>query len=71
VNARLETAMAALLRVGAGRNVAVVTGAGLRTTVAVASGFLAVLPTTATVARLAALVAARTADAVDAPNKLR
>lgn len=63
--------MAALLRVGAGRNVAVVTGAGLLTMAAVASGFHAAEPVTATVTRLAALEAARSADAADAPNKLR
>lgn len=71
VNAREQTAMAALLRVGAGRNVAVVTGAGLLTMAAVASGFHAAEPVTATVTRLAALEAARSADAADAPNKLR
>lgn len=63
--------MAALLRVGAGRNVAVVTGAGLLTMVAVASGFRVAHPMTATVTRLAASAAAESADAADAPNKLR
>lgn len=63
--------MAVLPRVGAGRNVAVATGAGLLTTAVVASGFPVAHLVTATVARLAALVVARSADAADAPNKLR
>lgn len=62
--------MAALPRVGAGRNVVVVTGAGLPITGAVASGFRVAPNLTATVARLAALGAVKSVDAVDAPNRL-
>ena len=63
--------MAALPRVGAGRNVVLVTGAGLLTMGAVASGFRAANQATATEARLAALAVAMNADAVDALSKMR
>lgn len=63
--------MAALRTVGAGRNAVVVTGAGLLTVGVVASGFRAVRLRTAVATRLAALGTARSADAVDAPTRLR
>lgn len=71
MNVRKEAALAAPPRVGAGKNVALVTGAGLLIMGAVASGFRAANLATATEARLAASAAAMNADAVDAPNRVR
>jgi len=70
VNAREQAALAALPRVGAGRNVALVTGAGLLIMGAVASGFRAAHPMTAIETRLAASGAAMSAAAVGALNRL-
>jgi hypothetical protein len=63
--------LAALPKVGAGKNVVLVTGAGLLIVGAVASGFPAPHLPAATEVRLAASAVARNADAVDAPNRAR